>query len=823
MSFHVRPLALGIRQALAAVGGATLLLALAPAALADNAPVTPGTGSVTPATPVSTTPAAAAPAASNTVVAGAGDNSAAPADNTPTPAANQAAPETPSRQLGAVVVTAQRRAEKIQDVPSTVTAVSGTQIQDTDAGSSAANVTNFVANTSAGETSPTRPRWWIRGVGTGAQGFDAQSPVGVYFDDVYFSNANATGQPVYDLQRVEVLEGPQGTLWGKNTTGGAIDFVSVKPSFNDSGYVKLDQSSHDDQLFEAAYGGTIIPDVLAGRASFHAESAAGAYNDSDSGTPEVQFHDDAGRVQFLANLAPDVTALLNVHFRDYYGNGNDWSAIGAGPNGAYYKATSLTPAYTPNPAPDVVDANAPNTTQVRQDGLALTLNAPVGRNQLTSISAFEGFQTVAFSDSDDTPLELGRGYNAGDTHQLSEELRVASPRSDRINWVGGGMFFTEDINSNTVAAILPDVATGSTPTSVAPKFLDTFFQQNTKSYALFGSSTVNFTDQFNVTGGLRYTDEKKSDNLNIIGSSAAAGSSSSAAPYNNVSTWWLPSSVNNLTTQGTQDDSKNWGAWTYDLTPEYKITDHARAYFRYAHGFRAGGYNSSATTQANTNVVNPETLTSYELGAKTEWLDGQLIANGDFFYYDYDDIQVNAVSSGISYLTNAGRGKASGAELTLEALPVENLHLRWNAGWLNTRFLDYTTSGISYAGDHFVRSPHLSDVFSADYRLPLSNGHDLLFGTDWKYQSKYFFYNNDQVDGNVTQAGYTLGDARLSYIIGKITLTAYVQNLTDKIYKEHTLLQTNSTAPSPSNIYLGGDTVSWSEGRIVGASITAHF
>jgi iron complex outermembrane receptor protein len=113
-------------------------------------------------------------------------------------------------------------------------------------------------------------------------------------------------------------------------------------------------------------------------------------------------------------------------------------------------------------------------------------------------------------------------------------------------------------------------------------------------------------------------------------------------------------------------------------------------------------------------------------------------------------------------------------------------------------------------------------VLSADYRVPIGNS-SLLFAADWRYQSRYFFYSNDQVDANVTQGGYALGNARISYSVQKVTFTGYVNNVSDKIYKVHTLLQTNSTAPAPSNIYLGGDTVSWSEGRTFGASLMVHF
>jgi iron complex outermembrane receptor protein len=783
----------GIRQALVVFTGAAVASCPAGVALAESALATP-----------------------------AGVEGSTSDGNAGTLAANEGAPKALTGQLDAVVVTAQRRAESIQNVPTTVTAISGNFITAADLGGSAANVTSLVANVSAGETAPTRPRWWIRGVGTGAQGFDVQSPVGVYFDDVYFSNANATGQPVFDLARVEVLEGPQGTLWGKNTTGGAIDFISAKPEFTPGGYAKIDRSSYDDLLVEGAYGDAIIDDVLAARASFHAESSPGAFNDTFTGGTETSFHDDAGRLQFLANLGSDWNALLNLHYRDYYGNGNPWTVIGAGPDGAYYKPTANTPAgYTPNPDPTTIAQNAPNTTQIRQEGVALTVNGPVGRNTLTSISAYEGFQTVAFSDSDDTPLELLRGWNSGRTQQFSEEVRLASPRDDRWNWLAGAMWFDEDINSQTVQATLPNAATGDTPTGVASRYLYSSFLQNTKSYSGFGSTTFNVTDKFDVTAGLRYTKEIKADDLKI--SNAPPIAANPLSQYTNVSDWWLPTSVTGLKTIATQDLDKGWGAWTYDVTPEYKITDHARAYFKYAHGFRAGGYNSSATSNANIDVVNPEYLTSYELGAKSEWLAGRLTANADIFYYKYDDIQINVVTAGISQLTNAGAGKANGAEFTIEALPLDNLHVRLNAAWLNTRFTDYTTGGVSYAGNKFVRSPHISDVLSADYRIPLKNGSSLLFATDWKYQSKYYFYSNDQVDPNVTQGGYAVGDVRLSYVTGKVTFTAYANNVADKLYKLHTLLETNSTAPAPSNIYLGGDAVAWSEGRIIGGSFTVHF
>ena len=834
MTGQVSPLAVGTRWTLAAAGGIGIFLLATQVASADELAAGAPAATANSGSATSTPAAQSATATSSQAQPANADSSTQP------PAASPAQGSQTAHQLGTVVVTAQRRAEKIQDVPSAVTAVNGATILNEDAGSSAANVlTRAVPDASAASPTPTRPRWWIRGVGTGAQGYDVQSPVGVYFDDVYFSNANATGQPIFDLDRVEVLEGPQGTLWGKNTTGGAVNFVSVKPSFTDGGYAKVDQSSHDDQLYEAAYGGG-VNDWLAARASFHAESGDSPFKNAADGSLS-QFHDDAGRLQFLADVSPDLTALLNVHFRDYYGTGSESSAVAAGPNNLFYQGATPAQNIYASSDPYVAVGTTVNTTQVRQDGLALTITDQLDRNTLTSITGFEGFQTNTFTNgptyySPTEALNQGDSLGQGDTHQLSEELRLASPRSDRDNWVVGSMLFTEDINSYGVTATLPSAVTGGIPATGSPSWAQTSLDQSTRSYSLFGSNTFNFTPKFNLTTGLRYTDEEKSDDYLRTGATGSSGT----APFSDASAWWLASSVSSpISVKAQQQDSKSWGAWTWDATPEYKISDDSLAYLRYAHGFRSGGFNTSALTQAAVNanggVVNPEYLTSYEAGVKSKWFDGQLIANGDVFYYDYNDIQVNIVenvdnglggTTSTSILTNAAKGRANGAELNFEALPVDNLHLSLASDWLNTKYLDYTTGtpGVTtgtaafadYSGNHFVRSPHLSEVFAADYRVPLQNGNAVVLATDWKYESKQYYYGNDQIHSVYFQDGYTVGNAHLSYVVGKVTYSAYVNNLTDKLYKVH-------SGTVSSTYYDNSNTVNWSTGRIVGASVTARF
>ncbi|MFT4046977.1 MAG: TonB-dependent receptor [Solimonas sp.] len=716
-----------------------------------------------------------------------------------------------------VVVTAQRREEKIQDVPSSITALSGADLIDDGVGRSASEVLKFIPNASAGTIGHGRPRWWIRGVGTGTQGLDSPSPVGLYLDDVYIDNASATGFPLFDLDRVEVLRGPQGTLWGKNTTGGAIDFVSKKPTFTPDGYAKIDYGSYNDKIFEGAFGSAVVDDRLAARASFHYEDRDGPFKNQYTGEDEGGGRDAAGRIQFLAHVTPDLDALLNVHFRNYRLDGNSATVIGSGTDGEYFDYNDTT--YTPSKDREDISSNAPTQSDTTQNGVALTLNWQLGGLALTSISAYEEFAAKSLGDGDDTPLELSRTYANQHSEQASQELRLASPATDRLNWVGGLHYFTTHISS--------DSATATLPTTIRPAgaYADTDYTYHDDSLAAFGNVTFDVTDAFKLNGGLRWTTENKNIDLSRVANSGSV-------TFSEPAEWWRQSSVSSTLVQSAvQDSDDDWNDLTWDFTPSYRFGDDVLVYARYAKGFRSGGYNTSATQQAGINVLKPETLTSYEIGAKTSWLDNRLIANVSAFHYVYDDIQINVVttynSSPNSQLVNAKRGLGDGAELEFTARPIRNLQLKLSGGYLDARFDDFpvssTTGGTTtanYRGNAFVRSPKWSGVLNAEYSQPLANGDSVVFGTDWNAQSKYFFFANNQTNPNLMQGGYATGTVRLSYLTAadKVTVTAYVNNVTDALYKNHTLPGTTSSGGYSNNAI-----VYWSEPRTYGLSLTTRW
>lgn len=715
---------------------------------------------------------------------------------------DEAASET--QALPTVTVTAQKREESLQDVAAAISAVSGDEIARTGGGFTAGkalqNVPNAIAPEFAGNQ---RPRWYIRGMGSGDMASTTVYPVGIYVDDTYISPHIATGGPLYDLERVEILRGPQGTLWGKNTTGGAINFVSRKPAFEEgNGYFKLDAGNYAARQYEGAYGGTLVEDRLAARVAFVDQSKDGQLKNIVDGHTVGDVHDQAVRAQILAQLSENLQATLQLRARDYEGQGIATRAWGSGPGGSTLFG----------PAPALKDDEAAFTgkgeDRIRHNGVQLNLEWALGELTLNSITAFDVIEEKAQGPNMGI-YEFGRSYADDQWKQVSQELRLSSPKNQPVSWIVGTHLFHETLDSATSSAILPTAY--NAPFGVA-SYARTDLEQTTTSYALFGSSTWQATDDLSLTLGLRWTRETKDIDLQRVAAPDANGVAFGPGD------WWK-NYTGTLATVAQQDEKRTWNKLTYDFTPEYQLNDNARVYFRYAKGFRSGGFNGGATVQAETSVVAPENVDAYELGIKSEWFDERLIANANVFYYDYADIQVNdvQVSNGqvVSLLTNSGQGVIRGAEFELQALPLRNLQLNASLGLLHTELKDFTSGGDDLSGNRIARSPSRTLAVGASYRIPLAGGDALTLDNSWRYQSRIYFLPTAQEDHSVSQGGYTLGNASATYHFGgnlDLDVSAYVNNLTDKRYK-------TDSVPLPFDI-------AWDargDRRTYGLSVTSHF
>ncbi|MDR1648583.1 MAG: TonB-dependent receptor [Zoogloeaceae bacterium] len=738
-----------------------------------------------------------------------------------------------SVELETVRVTAQKREESAQEVPSAITVLSGDDLIDQGIGRSASEILNYVPNASAATQQHGRPRWWIRGVGAGQQQHDLANPVGFYLDEVYISNASATGFPLFDLERVEVLRGPQGTLWGKNTTGGAISVLSRKPEFGlegPTGYAKVDYGSYNTLLLEGAVGAEISADALAARVSFHSENQnKGRFRNEFTGKKEDELRDDALRLQLLAKVSPNFEALLNVHRREYKTEGTTWTIVSYNADGSLHRPGSGAYAYTPGTGRDEVNANDPAQGDTVQNGVALNLKWQLGRLTLTSITGYENF-SLESQGGDYTPLELSRSYGDDKSRQWSQEFRLSSPREDKVSWVTGLHYFKENIDAYSATANNLTGVPAAVPPSGALQFSDTKYSHSARSFALFGSARVNWTDNFDTVFGLRWTKETKEADIRRRNTQGAG-----SVTFGNVARWWdtalpvFPASDGNFDVS----QKKTWKKWTWDITPEYRFSDNLRGFFKYAHGIKSGGFNTSATDIEAVNVVEPETLDSYELGLKSEWFNRRLIFNATLFHYQYDDVQVNVVGpkafsagTSVSYLQNVEKAHVNGLELEAEALPSANLHLRGSLGLLKTKFdkFEIRNGGGFRDGNEFVRSPHLTAQLAVDYRIPFANGGSLLLGGDYRHTSKQYYYVAQQKPSQysnrtVKHLGsdpYGILNLRAAYSTpsGNQTLTFYINNATDEEYIQHAL---------PGGTFTDGNSITQGPRRTFGISYITRF
>jgi iron complex outermembrane receptor protein len=639
---------------------------------------------------------------------------------------------------------------------------------------------------------------------------DFANPIGFYLDDVYISNATATGFPLFDLDRVEVLRGPQGTLWGKNTTGGAIAVISRRPNFDaNEGYLKFDVGSFNNRLFEGGANGVVVRDRLAARASFHVETADGRFTNLYDGRSSGEFQDAAVRLQLLGKITSDLTAYGNVHYRKYTTNGTITTVIGSAPDGAYRDG------YIPSTNAGDVNTDFPSTTDARQGGANITLNWKLGDYALTSISGFEQYKELSQGD-DNTPLNISKSWSDAISQQYSEEVRLASPRADYLNWVLGAFYFHETIRSKAASAKI--AGAWGLPSTIPASYAFTKFTHNNDSFAPFASATANISKLFKVSAGLRWTWEHRNLDSNRIGNYGAV-------VYSDYNEWWNPATITSPLQQTyAVTPSNTWTNFTYDISPTLAITDNVNAYFRFAHGVKSGGYNTSATSASALNVVQPEQLNAYEVGSKSSWFDRRLTANASAFYYDYHDVQINVVgvpvgySTSVSYLQNASKARIYGAEFELEALPVSFLHFSGNLGLLSAKFTDFQVqnNGGDFSGNTLVRSPKVSTQLIGDVIIPLQGTTRLLVGGDVRYQSKQQYYTTDQGNANLYQLGYTLANAHvtLSAAEEKVNVTLYAANVLDVRYKQHT---------TPGASGATGNNVMWGAPRTVGLSLSSRW
>jgi iron complex outermembrane receptor protein len=703
--------------------------------------------------------------------------------------AAEPAPDPNMIVLDEVVVTATQRAEPAQSIPVSITALSAEDL--TAAGvAQMRDLVGLTPNlTQQGSYGRTRPAFFIRGIGNTQFNPNGTSKIGVYLDDTYLNSTAVQGAQLFDIQRVEIARGPQGYLFGQNTTGGLIRAITRKPQigagFNADSELTLGRF---DQLDGQVNVGFDTGATSAARISVFDQNRDGVgqnllLNQSDGDTNVL-----AGRAQWLWSPAADIEVLANAH------GSRDRSGLRP------YKQLSLLDPVTgarcanpflgsrcvdPSGYSDTADLrsgrwNVPNQHAfVDALGGSVTVNWMMPVATFTSVTAYERNTARIGEDTDAGPADLVRGNYFGNPRQVTQEFRLTSPQQ-RLRWLAGLFYFHEDLDTS-VAYPAPGLGPGAFTGSSG--VLEAIGQQSTlmtQSYAGFGTVDFAATERLKLSLGFRFNREKKDlQYAAFIDDLTRFRNPASYLAEDDIRRNALVQTIDYTATRSSSDISGR-------ASLAYTLTDGVLAYASFARGFNGSNYNGGAfLNQAEAALVAPETLESYELGLKTD-LTSQLRVNLSGFYYDFTNQQVYvAASSGsnvFQQLSNAAASSLYGGEMELAWRPVRELIVQVGAGYTYSRFDDFRNSVTGdLTGKRLPSAPRTN--INGLLRYEVSTAHGLVsFEVDDKYQSGQFFsVNNDPLLG---QRAYSIANVRVSLTTRgeSLTLTAFGLNVGNRSY-----------------------------------------
>ena len=704
-----------------------------------------------------------------------------------------AGPDAGSGGLADIVVTAQKRSESLQRTPLAISAVSADTIETrriTDATGLNAVAPNL--STTTGPSSKGHLIIQIRGIGESEPILTADSPIGVYVDGVIQGRSTGAIFELVDLERIEVLRGPQGTLYGRNTTGGAVNLITKKPSDDFGmellgtygnrnlwqGRVSVDTGDLGGSGFMAKLSYVHKQsDGYVDNLNVKSSKDPGAYN-TDAVRAALRF-DRGGDFRFdyafdwsetkgVAALAQLTAARQDIV--DYFSQ----SAAYGGTDFIAPDADRLSEA-----RPDVTgtfDRNISHTATAEIDlGPDTTFRSITGfrkwRNRIsnTDLDGNSGLQGLVVSPAPPgvKPIGLFAAENDRRQHQFSEEINLLGQIGDSIEYVAGAFYFREEAHERnpqtyTYVTSIPNVGLAGVNLS---NLVD--YDTQNESKALFGQATYSFTDELSLTAGVRYTwDDKK-----LI----------QRAPF-----------VRQL--------ARSFSKFNYAATLTWQATPDIMTYARIASGYKAGGFNPRAVNDG----YDPETVTSYEIGLKSEFFDRRLRFNGTLFYMDLKDKQLNQFVAGTggaaSQTLNAGKADFKGVEIEIEALPFDGLRLNGAFGYVDRNFkellaVDPADNMVKDYSDigKFSYSPSTTANAGAEYSFGDVVGGTLSVRADYTYKSKVH-YNVlpgapfSPFDADIAAPGYGLLDGRIMLAnvplgAGEATFSLWGKNLTNKVYR----------------------------------------
>ena len=655
--------------------------------------------------------------------------------------------------LEEIIVTAQKRSQNLQEVPISVATLSGDAITLFDAGGEdirmiAGRVPSVNAESSNGRLAP---RFYIRGLGNTDFDLAASQPVSIIFDGVVQENTVLKSFPLFDVERVEVLRGPQGTLFGRNTPAGIIKFDSKKPTREFEGYASASYGTRGSSDLRAGFGGPISETLsyrIAGLYQHRDDWIDNTFTGEDDAIGG--FNEYAARFMLMFEPGENFDALLNVHLRKNKGTAAIFRGNILGFGG-------LTDAFDRDSV--AFNGGDNNPQRADQQGGSLTWNYRLEGATITSITAFDTVDNSSRGDIDGAPdMFFDTRDGIEDHDQFTQELRVASDGSEGYSWQAGFYYFDSKLQIFTEPFFIPG----------------TRVRHDNKAWAAFGQLSFDIFDNSSITGGIRYTDDEK----DLVGEFGLGGTQ----------------------TASVEDDRISW-----DIAVNHDISENSTIYARAAKGFRAPTIQGrDIAFFGSPSIASSETIFSLEAGIKGLVADGRLRYNLAAFRYDVNDQQVSAVGGGGNFiqLVNLDETIGWGFEGELEYLLNEQFRLSAGFSYNNTEINDENllvgtcvactvTSPTIVDGDGNVRAfvdgnplpsaPRITFNMLAEFTQPVGDDSEFFITLDWFAQSNvnFFLYESPEFrSGTNHEAGLRTG---YRFQDGKYEAALFGRNVTDEV------------------------------------------
>ena len=660
-----------------------------------------------------------------------------------------------------ITVTAQKRPTDAQKTPIPITIFNSEQINTLEIISISDLALLSPGLTIGNNSNTSTPEIYLRGIGTKDFSIGSDIGVGIYVDDVYIGRTGAMFVDLFDLERIEVLRGPQGTLFGRNTIGGAIQLISKQPTTEFESQQLIRIGNFDLYNLTGSLSGPIVEDRLLGRLSYNFKDRDGYSKNvfNDDRLADAESVSGSGSLLFL----PTNTLSFQVN-ADFHKDRP--AAIAYKPEITNPIAgTGITVSDPPfnhiEPISNFKVNHGDIKTSDKRDilGFSGRLHWDIDNLSLESITSFRKLNIDLIDNPDGLDLELLDLLQKTKQEQYSQEIRLSNTKISDFEWIAGLYFFKEK-SSETATVLSQDFDLLLPADNYSASNIS---KANAQNLAIFGDGTYKFTRTISASVGLRYSYEEKRFELQRV---------------NNGTDGVLYTSLPK------HRDNENWDAFTPKIGIQFVPSNQFFWYGSISRGFKSGGYNSLQLGETFQGPFDPEFVTAYELGLKSKWLENRLHVNVAAFYNDHTDMQIQTIVGNHPEISNAAEAREYGFELEVFYRPIRKLDINCNLAVLETEFIEFINAelptGIDVSGERLIRAPKFSSNLAIQYTIPISKFGKFILHSDYQYQSRIFFTEtNEKI---LSQKGFHNFNGKATYFSenGRFSIGIFGKNLTDE-------------------------------------------